>query len=224
MKNIANKKENSQRLAIQHCSLPRVPARKVHVYSTIFLVGAQERFRFIFMKKIKEVITIGSVETSEMMEKRHRDLLKDIRRYIGYFEDNGINVQTFFIPGKYKGLNGQMQPCYQITEKGCEFLAHKMTGEKGSVFTARYIERFHDMQSALEEATAAEHKAREEEIKYLRKQEKEMLQYLKDLLIAVIQEEKDIRLLKLIHAILVRIKAGNTKFEKRMELPDIFNN
>lgn len=31
-------------------------------------------------------------------------------------------------------------------KKGCEFIAHKMTGQKGTEFTARYINRFHEME------------------------------------------------------------------------------
>lgn len=34
-------------------------------------------------------------------------------------------------------------------KKGCEFLANKFTGEKGVLFTARYINRFHEMQDIL---------------------------------------------------------------------------
>lgn len=40
-------------------------------------------------------------------------------------------------------------PCYKVTRMGCEFLANKFNGEKGIVFTARYVKRFHDMEQAL---------------------------------------------------------------------------
>lgn len=33
-----------------------------------------------------------------------------------------------------------------LQKKGCEFIAHKMTGQKGTEFTARYINRFHEME------------------------------------------------------------------------------
>lgn len=32
---------------------------------------------------------------------------------------------------------------------GCEFLANKFTGEKGVLFTAKYIKRFHEMEDML---------------------------------------------------------------------------
>lgn len=37
-------------------------------------------------------------------------------------------------------------PCFMVTKKGCEFIAHKLTGQKGTEFTARYINRFHEME------------------------------------------------------------------------------
>ena len=40
-------------------------------------------------------------------------------------------------------------PCYQVTKKGCEFIAHKLTGVKGTEFTAKYINRFHEMEDAI---------------------------------------------------------------------------
>lgn len=36
-------------------------------------------------------------------------------------------------------------------KKGCEFIAHKLTGIKGTEFTARYINRFHDMEETIGE-------------------------------------------------------------------------
>lgn len=36
---------------------------------------------------------------------------------------------------------------------GCEFLAHKINGVKGTAFTALYIKRFHQMEDALKHIT-----------------------------------------------------------------------
>ncbi len=46
--------------------------------------------------------------------------------------------------------------CYLVTKKGCEFIAHKLTGQKGTEFTARYINRFHEMEQELAIPNAAE--------------------------------------------------------------------
>lgn len=41
-------------------------------------------------------------------------------------------------------------PCYLVTKKGCEFIAHKLTGVKGTEFTAKYINRFHEMEGIIQ--------------------------------------------------------------------------
>lgn len=48
-------------------------------------------------------------------------------------------------------VDGQSRryPCYLVTKKGCEFIAHKLTGTKGTLFTATYINRFHEMEDVL---------------------------------------------------------------------------
>ena len=89
---------------------------------------------------------ITSMEVAQMVDKKHADLLKDIRRYVGQLAEGKIPSGDFFKESTYLDANGQERPCFQITKKGCEFIAHKLTGQKGTEFTARYINRFHDME------------------------------------------------------------------------------
>lgn len=93
--------------------------------------------------------TLESREVAEMIEKTHSELLKDIRRYIGQFNAGNLPFVEFFRESTYNDSKGELRPCYQVTEKGCEFIAHKLTGTKGTIFTARYINRFHEMQDVL---------------------------------------------------------------------------
>lgn len=93
--------------------------------------------------------TIDSREVAEMVEKAHSELLKDIRRYIGQFNEGNLPYVDFFQESDYQDSKGETRPCYRITKKGCEFIAHKLTGTKGTIFTARYINRFHKMQDIL---------------------------------------------------------------------------
>lgn len=97
-----------------------------------------------------KVLTIDSREVAEMVEKNHADLLRDIRNYIEYLENAKLRFQDFFIESTYKTEgNNKTYKCYQVTKKGCEFIAHKLTGQKGAIFTATYINKFHQMESAL---------------------------------------------------------------------------
>ena len=45
--------------------------------------------------------------------------------------------------------SNRQKPCYLVTKKGCEFIAHKLTGVKGTEFTAKYINRFHEMEDTI---------------------------------------------------------------------------
>lgn len=101
--------------------------------------------------KVKETLTLDSREVAEMVEKEHNKLLRDIRTYITYLAEAKIGQGDFFIEGFYKDRNNQERPNYQITRKGCEFIANKLTGKKGTIFTARYINKFHDMENALQQ-------------------------------------------------------------------------
>lgn len=100
------------------------------------------------MTQIKQSIT--SLEVAEMVGKQHNDLLKDIRRYCEQLGLRNIPQSDFFTESTYQNVQNKTQPCYNVTKKGCEFIAHKLTGVKGTEFTAKYINRFHDMEKQVE--------------------------------------------------------------------------
>lgn len=100
------------------------------------------------MNHIEQMLT--SVEVAEMVGKGHKELLRDIRRYSEQLAESKIALGDFFTESTYTDANNQKRPCYNITKKGCEFIAHKMTGVKGTEFTARYINRFHEMEEQLQ--------------------------------------------------------------------------
>lgn len=101
---------------------------------------------------------IDSREVAEMVGKTHTNLLRDIKRYCNQMEKANeesqvgeikIDFTEFFKESSYKDSQNKTNLCYNITKKGCEFIAHKLTGTKGTAFTARYINRFHEMESQL---------------------------------------------------------------------------
>ena len=93
--------------------------------------------------------TITSIEVAEMIGKEHSNLLKDIRRYIEQSAEVKINLGEFFKESSYQDANNQKRPCFDVTIKGCEFIANKLTGPKGIEFTAKYINKFHDMEETI---------------------------------------------------------------------------
>jgi Rha family phage regulatory protein len=94
--------------------------------------------------------SITSLEAAEMVDKQHSELLKDIRRYAVQLNEGNIPSVDFFTESTYLDAKGEDRPCYLVTKKGCEFIANKLTGVKGAMFTAKYINRFHDMEDAIQ--------------------------------------------------------------------------
>ncbi len=112
------------------------------------------------MQKLEQTIT--TVEIAKMLDATpHKDILKKLegrtekngkhtKGYLEILTERQMSPSDFFIPSTYKDSSGKENRCYKVTKKGCEFLANKFTGEKGVVFTAQYINRFHEMEGALE--------------------------------------------------------------------------
>lgn len=91
-----------------------------------------------------------SKEVAEMIGKNHQHLMRDIRGYIKVIEDSPkLDSQDFFIESTYKNSQNKSQPCYLLTKQGCEMVANKMTGEKGILFTAEYVEAFNKMEQSI---------------------------------------------------------------------------
>ncbi len=99
------------------------------------------------MKKIES--TLDSREVAKMIGKEHKAVMRDIRRYTNQLNECNLAPVDFFKECTYYDGKGEIRPCYQITKKGCEFIAHKLTGTKGTEFTARYINRFHEMEDII---------------------------------------------------------------------------
>ena len=94
--------------------------------------------------------TISSREVAEMMEVRHTHMLDKIDKINQVLLDRKIGSVDFWIGSEYKDSTGRSVREYQVTKKGCELIAHKSSGEKGIVFTVKYMERFEEMENRLQ--------------------------------------------------------------------------
>lgn len=102
------------------------------------------------MNLIVNNLTLDSREVAEMIDKRHADLIRAIEQYVSVFSQNAkLRSDDFFIETSYKSGTGKNYKSYKLTRKGCEFVANKLTGEKGILFTATYINKFHEMENQL---------------------------------------------------------------------------
>ena len=93
--------------------------------------------------------TIDSREVAEMIEVTHGSLLKKVRNYEEILTKSKLTSLDFFIPSEYKDTKGEIRNCYLLTKKGCEMVANKLTGEKGVIFTAKYVNRFAEMEQKI---------------------------------------------------------------------------
>lgn len=91
---------------------------------------------------------IDSRDVARMIGKTHRHLMRDIRGYINDMEDSPkLDSPKFFIESSYISAQNKELPCYLLTKQGCEFVANKLTGRKGTIFTATYVSLFNEYEA-----------------------------------------------------------------------------
>jgi len=108
---------------------------------------------------INNTQTIDSREIAKMLDVQHYKILeklegtkdKKTKGIVPTFTDHEIVVSDYFIQDTYKDTSGKENKCYQFTKMGCEFIANKFTGEKGIIFSAKYVKRFNDMEQIIKE-------------------------------------------------------------------------
>ena len=106
--------------------------------------------------KNNQLATIDSREVAEMLGKEHSELLKEIEgrkdnKNVGIIptlEKGNFHLSNYFIPSTYRSGTREYK-CYLVTKMGCELLGNKQQGEKGILFTAKYVERFNEMEQAI---------------------------------------------------------------------------
>lgn len=110
------------------------------------------------MNKLEQTIT--TLDIAEMMNMKHWQILRKLegtektKGIIEILGNNNIVVTDYFIKSTYLTDQNKEMTCYKVTKIGCDFLSNKFQGEKGIVFTAKYVKRFHDMQQAIEQQQA----------------------------------------------------------------------
>lgn len=107
--------------------------------------------------------TLTTLEVAEMMETEHKSLLRKLegdksrKGYISILTEHQMSPSDYFMPSSYRDASGKENKCYEVTKLGCDFLANKFTGEKGILFTARYVKRFDEMEKGITAPPITEH-------------------------------------------------------------------
>lgn len=91
-------------------------------------------------------LVIDSRDVAKVINMRHSDLLSKINAYNEILLNGKFRSMDYFVPNDYKDSIGRTLPCYLLTKQGCEMVANKLTGEKGVLFTAAYVQKFNEME------------------------------------------------------------------------------
>lgn len=97
------------------------------------------------------VSVVDSREVAQMIGRPHWQLLRTIDTMVKHLSDNKIVVADFFFTATYIDEQGKPRPRFDCTRKGCDMVANKQTGERGTLFTAAYVTRFYEMDALLRE-------------------------------------------------------------------------
>lgn len=109
----------------------------------------------------REIPVIESREVAEMLETEHKYILRSIEgtdKVVGILptlESANLHYQNYFVESTYKAGTREYK-CYLCTKMGCELLANKMNGEKGILFSAKYVERFNQYEEQLKQQLTSE--------------------------------------------------------------------
>ena len=95
-----------------------------------------------------------SREVAKMIGKEHFHLMRDISSYmkvlngietedsdeskIGFVKNSRLKIKPsdFFLESTYLDGKGEIRPCCLLTKKGCDMVANKLTGQKGTNYFA----------------------------------------------------------------------------------------
>ena len=92
---------------------------------------------------------ISSREVAEMMGKEHKHILEKIDKLNGDLLSLTFGSAKYWVKSSYKDSTGRTLREYQVTELGCELIAHKTIGKEGTAFTVKYMDRFHKMKDYI---------------------------------------------------------------------------
>ena len=97
----------------------------------------------------KGKLVADSRDIAALIDRPHWIIMRTIRTMSKHLNDNKFVAVDFFIEATYTDEKGETRPCYYLTEMGCDMVANKQEGERGTIFTAQYVQAFHAMRDEL---------------------------------------------------------------------------
>lgn len=97
----------------------------------------------------KGQLVADSRDIAAMIGRPHWTIMRTIRTMSKHLTDNKFVVSDYFIESTYIDPTGRELPNFYCTEMGCDMVANKQEGERGTIFTAQYVKAFHAMRAVL---------------------------------------------------------------------------
>lgn len=101
----------------------------------------------VFQHKGK--LVADSRDIAALIERPHWIIMRSIRTMSKHLTDNKFVVSDYFTEATYIDPTGRELPNFYLTEMGCDMVANKQEGERGTIFTAQYVQAFHAMRDEL---------------------------------------------------------------------------
>lgn len=83
--------------------------------------------------------TVNSKVVAELINKRHDNFMRDIRKYIASLGDSS---DEYFLEGSYTDAIKKSRFCYELTLKGCELISNRIPLDRGAQFKREYTKLF----------------------------------------------------------------------------------
>lgn len=98
--------------------------------------------------KVESVQYADSRDLAKIADKLHRMLGRDITIYCRELAQQKLDPADYFIESIFRNDSGNINKCYKVTRKGCEFIAAKLTGSRGARFAKEFPNLFRDADEA----------------------------------------------------------------------------
>lgn len=99
----------------------------------------------------KDTMRANSLLVSKIFEKRHDNVLADVKNLDCSTEFSLLNFQE----STYTDERGKRQPCIDMTRGGFTFLVMGYRGKKAAKFKEAYIKRFNEMERTIKALVSA---------------------------------------------------------------------
>lgn len=118
-----------------------------------YFIKVEDTLKEVVKPHNVKTLTVTSRDICKMLSRRsqtHGVILREIRECIAELEEKGFNRLDFFMDSTYSTSHSGMQPQFNCTERGCEYLSGRLEPAERRIFITEFKDRFRRMQDVLD--------------------------------------------------------------------------